>query len=418
MKTKSEVPLHFKTFLTTFNNLHFPTRLNLLFTDQGHEYLSSKFQSFLKFQGIQPMMTLPYAAQSNGLSERMGCQLITMARTSMVDTNIPHTLWGYAIAAAAYVHNMTITSVLNNKIPPMEHWLHTHAPIERLHVYGCKIQYYLNDTNIKSKFTPKGKLGVFLGYDLSLTDDLNSDLSQVTHMSHPYDHFLDFPNCILESSVSISPVTDILMPFPVGEPTTFTNTSSEHGQKTHALLTTKSNTQYPLPHQQCNNDVFIHTAATTVTDANNDIPNILDPWNFKEALCSHNKMQWFKTMSMGLFAINEYSTWTLVPKPINTKILCSLWVLHCKRNSEKKVVFHKARLVAQGSQENKNIDYHNVSSPVCLFIMIRMLLAIAGAKGYRLGQVILKSAYLHSYFESPVYMEQPPMHHDPDKLDY
>eukprot|EP00124_Ichthyophonus_hoferi_P003730 Ihof_evm5s344 gene=Ihof_evmTU5s344 len=107
MKTKSEVPQHFKTLLQTFNNLHSPTRLSLLFTDQGREYLSTKFQSFLKSQGIQHMMTLPYAAQSNGLSERMGRQLITMARTAMVDANIPHTLWGYAIAAAAYVHNMT-----------------------------------------------------------------------------------------------------------------------------------------------------------------------------------------------------------------------------------------------------------------------------------------------------------------------
>eukprot|EP00124_Ichthyophonus_hoferi_P002475 Ihof_evm2s170 gene=Ihof_evmTU2s170 len=101
------------------------------------------------------MTTPPYATARNGFSERMGRQLITMARTSMIDANIPHNFWGYAIAAAAYVHNMMPTTAVGSHIPPMELWFNKRAPIERLHAYGCKIYYRPDDIGIHSKFAPK-----------------------------------------------------------------------------------------------------------------------------------------------------------------------------------------------------------------------------------------------------------------------
>eukprot|EP00124_Ichthyophonus_hoferi_P002339 Ihof_evm2s155 gene=Ihof_evmTU2s155 len=47
-----------------------------------------------------------------------------------------------------------------------------------------------------------------------------------------------------------------------------------------------------------------------------------------------------------------------------------------------------------------------------------MMLALAGTRKYHLGQLDIRSAYLHTHPDTPVYMEQSPMHRDPERTDY
>ena len=71
------------------------------------------------------------------------------------------------------------------------------------------------------------------------------------------------------------------------------------------------------------------------------------------------------------------------------------------------VVRNKARLVAQGFCQKEGIDYDETFAPVACLEAIRILLAFAASKGFKLQQLDVKSAFLNGFIEEEVYVKQP-----------
>jgi hypothetical protein len=72
------------------------------------------------------------------------------------------------------------------------------------------------------------------------------------------------------------------------------------------------------------------------------------------------------------------------------------------------VVRNKSRLVAQRSSQKEGIDYEETFVPVGHLEAIRILLAFSVAKGIKLYQMDMKSAFLNVFLEEEVYLKQPP----------
>ena len=75
---------------------------------------------------------------------------------------------------------------------------------------------------------------------------------------------------------------------------------------------------------------------------------------------------------------------------------------------------NKARLVAKGFSQVKGLDYDETYAPVARLESIRMLLAYAAHKGFRLCQMDVKSAFLNGFIKEEVYVSQPPGFEDLD----
>jgi hypothetical protein len=71
-------------------------------------------------------------------------------------------------------------------------------------------------------------------------------------------------------------------------------------------------------------------------------------------------------------------------------------------------VRNKSRLVAQGFSQKEGIDYEETFAPVARLEAIRILLAFSMAKGFKLHQMDVKSAFLNGVLEEEVYVRQPP----------
>jgi hypothetical protein len=71
-------------------------------------------------------------------------------------------------------------------------------------------------------------------------------------------------------------------------------------------------------------------------------------------------------------------------------------------------VRNKARLVAQGYCQKEGIDYEETFAPVARLEAIRILLAFAALKGFKLFQMDVKIAFLNGYIEEEMYVRQPP----------
>ncbi|GJR30466.1 retrovirus-related pol polyprotein from transposon TNT 1-94 [Tanacetum coccineum] len=79
---------------------------------------------------------------------------------------------------------------------------------------------------------------------------------------------------------------------------------------------------------------------------------------------------------------------------------------------------NKARLVAQGYNQQEGIDYDETYAPVARLESIRILLAYACALDFKLFQMDVKSAFLNGFINEEVYVAQPPRFIDFEKPDH
>jgi hypothetical protein len=72
------------------------------------------------------------------------------------------------------------------------------------------------------------------------------------------------------------------------------------------------------------------------------------------------------------------------------------------------VTRNKARLVAKGYSQVKGLDFDETYAPVARLELIRILLAYATYRGFKLYQMDVKSAFLNGPIKEKVYVDQPP----------
>ncbi|GJW07270.1 retrovirus-related pol polyprotein from transposon TNT 1-94 [Tanacetum coccineum] len=99
--------------------------------------------------------------------------------------------------------------------------------------------------------------------------------------------------------------------------------------------------------------------------------------------------------------------WELVPQPKNMTIIGTKWVFRNKLDENGIVSQNKARLVAQGYNQQEGIDYDETYVPVARLESIRILLAYACALDFKLFQMDVKSAFLDDFINEKVYVVQP-----------
>ncbi|GJV90374.1 retrovirus-related pol polyprotein from transposon TNT 1-94 [Tanacetum coccineum] len=106
------------------------------------------------------------------------------------------------------------------------------------------------------------------------------------------------------------------------------------------------------------------------------------------------------------FVAND--VWELVPLPISQSVIGTKWVFRNKLDENGIVSRNKARLVAQGYNQQEGIDYDETYAPVARLESIRILLAIGCVNDFKLYKMDVKSAFLNGFINKEVYVAQPP----------
>ena len=83
-------------------------------------------------------------------------------------------------------------------------------------------------------------------------------------------------------------------------------------------------------------------------------------------------------------------------------------VFRNKLDDSGNIVTNKARLVVQGYNQQEGIDYDETFAPVARLEAIRLLIAFAAHKGFKLYQMDVKTAFLNGYLKEEVFVKQPP----------
>ncbi|KAI0515888.1 hypothetical protein KFK09_008556 [Dendrobium nobile] len=107
-------------------------------------------------------------------------------------------------------------------------------------------------------------------------------------------------------------------------------------------------------------------------------------------------------------ALQQQSTWTLVPPPSDKPILGCKWTYKIKSLPNGQVECYKARLVALGYEQKFGINYNETFSPVAKMPTIRLLLKLFLHRQWPIYQLNISNAFLQGDLPDDIYMRQPP----------
>ncbi|GKE52113.1 retrovirus-related pol polyprotein from transposon TNT 1-94 [Tanacetum coccineum] len=106
----------------------------------------------------------------------------------------------------------------------------------------------------------------------------------------------------------------------------------------------------------------------------------IEPKNVNEALKDES---WIIVMQKELNQFIANDVWELVPQHKNMTIIGTKWVYRNKLDENGVVSRNNARLVAQGYNQQENINYDETYAPVARLESIRILLAYACALDFK-----------------------------------
>ncbi|XP_072072112.1 uncharacterized protein [Arachis hypogaea] len=100
----------------------------------------------------------------------------------------------------------------------------------------------------------------------------------------------------------------------------------------------------------------------------------IEPQNIQEALADPS---WVLAMKEELQQFEKNQVWSLVPYPNGKKVTGTKWIFRNKLGEDGSIVRNKARLVAQGYDQEEGIAFDESFAPVARMEAIRLLLAYA-----------------------------------------
>lgn len=429
-------------------------KIKCIRSDNGMEYLSSKFDEYCKESGIQHQRTCVYTPQQNGVAERANRTIVERAKCMLFDAELETEFWAEACNTAIYIMNRTPRVRLQQKTP-MEMWTGEKPNVSNLRIFGSKVMVHV-PKQTRKKWSPKSREMIFVGYDgqkkgFRCYDNVNKKVI----VSRDVKFFETLSSTVMvtdEQRVDDAKEDDLHTDsmdenFQSLENSTDTNDPEMQINDSDAGL---DNTIVNQPTSSTPNvqNETINGADESMgetdddskdadfrTRARMDIPNTPrqstrekkqvrpfqiahfalfagEPQTVREAIVSNDREKWEMAMKEEISAHEENGTWTLTELPKDRKAIKTKWVFKIKNDGGDGPNRYKARLVAKGYAQKAGIDYEETFSPVVRHNTIRFLMALAVECGMKVYQMDAVTAFLQGELSEEIYTEQPESFHD------
>jgi hypothetical protein len=205
--------------------------------------------------------------------------------------------------------------------------------------------------------------------------------------------------------VSTTPSTTTAI---VGHPqATASSTHAENEQEDALEILAPRHIQRRHPPEQMIGDLNERVTRSRFIDsesyAHSSFVASFEPKDVSHALTDES---WINAMHEELENFEHNKVWKLVSPPPDHSIIGTKWVYKNKQSEDGVVVRNKARLVAQGFTQIEGLDFDETFAPIARLEAIRILLAFAASKGFKLYQMDVKVLFLNGYIDKEVYVKQ------------
>ncbi len=400
IKHKDEVFSRFKSYqrLAEKETGH---QLKALRTDNGGEYTSREFTSYLQQEGVDHQFTVPKTPEQNGVAERLNRTILDKARTMMADVSLPKHLWAEAVHTAVYLKNRSPSA--SKAKTPFELYYGSMPNIGHLKVFGCAVYAHI-PRDERRKFDSKARKCWLVGYSTSSKGFRLYDSSRSRVILSRDVIFNENEQYSAETQLRQPPATTDTTPRVI---IPATHTDAEDENNVEALV------EQPVQAEDAEAGNLRRSGRERrapdrygewVMLSQTETP---EPRTMAEALKDTNAHLWKDAAQKEYDSLIENGTWELVDLPVNRKAVDCKWVFRIKRNEDGSIERYKARLVAKGFTQKFGVDYDETFSPVVRFESVRLLIALASQLGMKLHQMDVTSAFLNGSIKEEIYMKQP-----------
>jgi hypothetical protein len=131
------------------------------------------------------------------------------------------------------------------------------------------------------------------------------------------------------------------------------------------------------------------------------------PRSMREVAASPERAQWEAADKSELDSITENDVYELVPRPPGIPVLPA-WIIRVKKFDQwGNLSRFKSRLVGGGHRSILGIHYMDTFAPTAKMVSIRLLVALAAIRGWKMHQMDITTAFLYAPIDRDVYVEQP-----------
>nr|GEW61083.1 retrovirus-related Pol polyprotein from transposon TNT 1-94 [Tanacetum cinerariifolium] len=372
-------------------------------TDHGREFDNEvQFREFCNANRITHNFLAPRTPQSNGVVERKNRTLQEMIRTMLNEQSLPQKFWCNAIDTSTYILNRILIRDILGKTP--YELLRGRKPtLDYFRVFGSKC-FILNTKDYLTKFDSKSYEGVFLGYSQNSkayiilnnhTGKIEESLNVTFDETHPPSKSSPLVDDDLDEEEAIGET----------KKKNLENVVEDETLEVDEIVNIKESRNHLLENVIGNlNQITVRSQAQNQSNFFCFVSTV-EPKNVNEALGDES---WIVALQEELNQFIANDVWELVPQPRNMTIIGTKWVFRNKFDENGVVSRNKARLVAQGYDQQEGISYDETCVPVPRLESIRILLAYACALDFKLFQMDVKSAILNGFINKKVYVAQPP----------
>jgi hypothetical protein len=131
---------------------------------------------------------------------------------------------------------------------------------------------------------------------------------------------------------------------------------------------------------------------------------LFEPQDVRHALSDSS---WVNAMHEELENFENKQVWTLVEPSRDVNLIGTKWVYKNKQGEDDEIVRNKAHLVAHGFSQVEGLGFGEIFAHVARLEAIRILLAFAAPKGFKLNQINVKIAFLNGVILEEVFFMQP-----------
>ena len=140
------------------------SKLKVLHSDRGGEYMNGTVEDLLKQRGIEHYTTMPHSSQQNGRAERFNRTIMDKALAMLHASGLSNGFWEYAVATAVHVYNRSPIRRLQWRTP-VELWGLSHPPdVSYFRIFGCRAYVHVPKDGRK-KLDAKAFPATFIGYE-------------------------------------------------------------------------------------------------------------------------------------------------------------------------------------------------------------------------------------------------------------
>ncbi|GJZ37400.1 retrovirus-related pol polyprotein from transposon TNT 1-94 [Tanacetum coccineum] len=325
-----------------------------------------------------------------------------MSRTMLNEQSLPQKFWCNAVDTSTYILNRILIRAILGKTP-YEILRGRKPTLDYFRVFGSKC-FILNTKDYLTKYDPKSYECVFLGYSQNNkayiilnkhTRKIEESLNVTFNGTPPPSKTSPLVDDDLDEEEAIGEIEKKNLENDVEDETLEIDEIVNINEfRNHPLENVIGNLKQRTLRSQAQNQSNFYCFISTI-----------EPKNVNEALRDES---WIVAMQEELNQFIANDVWELVPQPKNMKIIETKWVFRNKLDENGSVSRNKARLVAQGYNQQEGIDYNETYAPVARLESIRILLAHAYALDFKLFQMDVKSAFLNGFINKEVYVAQPP----------